>query len=51
MQEWIDVIRKGRTTGCNIGLAFEDTVAFLMAHKFYVEKRRVEWEPIKRKII
>ena len=51
MKEWIDVIRNGGTTGCNIDLAFEDTVAVLMAHKSYVEKRRVEWDPVKRKII
>ncbi len=51
IKEWLDVIRNGGTTGCNIDIAFDDTVAVLMAHKSYVEKRRVEWDPIKRKII
>ena len=51
VKEWIDVIRNGGATGCNIDIAFDDTVAVLMAHKSYVEKRRVEWDPIKRKII
>ncbi len=51
MKEWLDVIRNGGTTGCNIDIAYDDTVAVLMAHKSYVEKRRVEWDPIKRKII
>ncbi len=51
IKEWVDVIRNGGITGCNIDIAFDDTVAVLMAHKSYVEKRRVEWNPIKRKII
>ncbi len=51
IKEWVDVIRNGGTTGCNIEKAFMDTVAVLMAHKSYVEKRRVEWDSIKRKII
>jgi predicted dehydrogenase len=51
IKEWVDVIRNGGTTGCNIEKAFEDTVAVLMVHKSYVEKRRVEWDPINRRII
>lgn len=51
MEEWLDVIRNGGTTACNIDVAFTDTVAVLMAHKSYVEKRRVEWDPISKKII
>lgn len=51
IKEWIDVIRNGGTTGCNIDMAFDDTVTVLMAHKSYVEKRMVEWDPIKRRII
>ncbi len=51
LKEWVDVIRNGGTTGCNIDFAFDDTVAVLMAHKSYVEKRRVEWDPINRKIV
>jgi predicted dehydrogenase len=51
IKEWIDVIRHGGTTGCNIDKAFDDTVAVLMVHKSYVENRKVEWDPINRKII
>lgn len=51
MKEWIDVIRHGGTTGCDIEKAFADTVAVLMVHKSYVENRKVEWDPINRKII
>jgi predicted dehydrogenase len=51
IKEWLDVIRNGGTTACNIDIAYMDTVAVLMAHKSYVEKRRVQWDPIKRKIV
>ena len=51
IKEWIDVIRNGGTTGCNIEKAFQDTVSVLMVHKSYVEQRRVEWDPIKRRIV
>jgi len=33
------------------GKAFEEGIACLMAHKSYVEKRRVEWDPVNRKIV
>jgi len=51
IKDWVDVIRNGGTTGCNIEKAFQDTVSVLMVHKSYVEQRRVEWDPIKRRII
>ena len=51
IKEWIDVIRNGGTTGCNIEKAFEDTVAVLMVHKSYVENRKVEWDPENRRIV
>lgn len=51
IKEWVDVIRNGGTTGCNIEKAFQDTVSVLMVHRSYVEQRRVEWDPIKRRIV
>jgi predicted dehydrogenase len=51
LKEWFDVIRNGGTTACNIDKALEDTAAVLMAHKSYVEKRRVEWDPIQGRIV
>ncbi|MFZ1291632.1 MAG: Gfo/Idh/MocA family oxidoreductase [Melioribacteraceae bacterium] len=50
-KEWIDVIRNGGKTGCDIEKAFIDTVSVLMVHKSYVENRKVEWDPINKKII
>jgi len=51
IKEWIDCIRNGGTPSCNIERAFEEGVTCLMAHKSYVEKRRVEWDPVNSKII
>ena len=51
IKEWIDVIRNGGTTGCNIEKAFEDTVAVLMVHRSYVENKKVEWDPDNRTIV
>ncbi len=51
LKEWIDCIRTGGETSDNIDLAFEEGITILMAHKSYVEKRRVEWDPIQRKIV
>ncbi|MEN8193022.1 MAG: Gfo/Idh/MocA family oxidoreductase [Bacteroidota bacterium] len=51
VKEWIDVIRNGGETGCNIDKAFQDTVSVMMVHKSYVEQRRVEWDPVKKRIV
>jgi predicted dehydrogenase len=51
LKEWIDCIRNGGETSGNIEMAFEEGITVLMAHKSYLEKRRVEWDPIQRKII
>lgn len=51
IREWINCIRNGGTTSANIEMAYQEGVACLMAHKAYVEKRRVEWDPVNRKIV
>ena len=51
IKEWIDCIRSGETPSANIERAFEEGVACLMAHKSYIEKRRVVWDPDNRKIV
>lgn len=51
IKEWIDCIRNGGTPSANIERAFEEGVACLMAHKSYVEKRRVEWDSVNRRIV
>jgi predicted dehydrogenase len=51
IKEWINCIRNGGTPSCNIDRAFEEGMTCLMAHKSYIEKRRVTWNPIKKAII
>ncbi len=51
IKNWIDCIRNGNTPKADIEKAFEEGVACLMAHKSYVEKRRTEWDPVKRRIV
>ena len=51
VREWIDCIRTGKTPTVNIERAFEEAVTLIMAHKSYVEKRRVEWDPVRRVIV
>ncbi len=51
IKEWIDCIRHGGIPSANIERAYEEGVACLMANQSYLEKRRVEWDPVKRKIV
>jgi predicted dehydrogenase len=51
IKEWIDCIRSGATPSANIERALEEGVTCLMAHVSYVEKRRVEWDPVNRRIV
>jgi len=51
IKEWIDCIRNGGTTSANMELAFEEGIACLMAHRSYLEHRRMEWDPVNRRIV
>jgi predicted dehydrogenase len=51
LKEWLDCIRNGGQTSANIEMAFQEGITCMMAHKAYVEKRRVEWDPVNRKIV
>jgi hypothetical protein len=51
IRDWIDCIRNGGTPGANIEMGFEEGIACLMAHRSYLEKRTVEWDPVNRKIV
>ena len=51
LKEWLDCIRNGGQTSANIEMAFEEGIACVMAHRAYVEKRRVEWDPVNRRIV
>lgn len=49
--EWLDVIRNGGETSCNIDRGFEEAITCHMATRSYLEGRRVEWDPIRRRIV
>lgn len=51
IKEWLNCIRNGGIPSCNIERAWEEGVACQMANISYLEKRRVEWDPINKKII
>jgi len=49
--EWLDVIRNGGDTSCNIERGFEEAISCHMATRAYQEKRQVEWDPVARRIV
>jgi hypothetical protein len=49
--EWLDVIRNGGQTSCNIDRAFEEAMTCHMATKSYLEGRKVRWDPAARRIV
>lgn len=51
IKEWLDCIRNGGILSSDIDKGFEDTITCHMATKSYREKRRVEWDPVKKRIV
>lgn len=51
IREWLNCIRNGGAPSANIEMAFEEGITCIMAHRSYVEKRRMEWDPVNRKIV
>ncbi len=51
IQEWLDVIRNGGETSCNIERAYEEAITCHMATKSYLEGRKVTWDPDRRRIV
>ncbi|MCE4563450.1 Gfo/Idh/MocA family oxidoreductase [Maribellus sp. CM-23] len=51
LREWLNCIRNGGTTSANIDMAFEEGITCIMAHRSYVEKRRMEWDEVNRRIV
>jgi predicted dehydrogenase len=49
--EWLDVIRNGGQTSCNIDEAFEEAITCHMATRSFHEGRKVEWDPVQRRIV
>jgi len=51
LREWLNCIRNGGTPSVNIDMAYQEGIAGIMAHLSYVEKRRVEWDEVNKKIV
>ena len=51
VKEWIDAIRNGGETSCNIERGFEEAITCHMATESYLQGRRVEWDPVQKKIV
>lgn len=49
--EWLDVIRNGGQTSCNIDRGFEEAITCHMATRSYLEGRKVTWDPARRRIV
>ena len=49
--EWLDAIRNGGQTSCDIERGFEEAITCHMATRSYVEGRRVTWDPVRRRIV
>ena len=51
IREWIDCIRNGGTPSANMEMTYEEGIACVMAHRSYLEHRRMEWDAVNKKII
>ena len=49
--EWLDAIRNGGDTSCNIDRGFEEAITCHMATRSYLEGRKVTWDPVARRIV
>jgi predicted dehydrogenase len=49
--EWLDVIRNGGETSCNIERGFEEAITCDMATRSFQEGRKVVWDPTTRRIV
>jgi hypothetical protein len=51
IKDWLDSIRNDGTPKCNVEVAFHEAVTCAMATESYKTGRRVEWDPVNRKLI
>jgi len=51
MQNFIDGIRFGTPTRCNIDAAFEEAVTIIMSVEAYKREKKVIWDPVKEEIV
>ena len=51
IKDWLDAIRTKSQPKCNIEVAFHEGVACAMATESYLQGRRIEWDPVNRRLI
>jgi hypothetical protein len=51
IKDWLDSIRNSSQPKCNIEVALHEAVSCSMATKSYLTGRRIEWDPVNRKLI
>jgi predicted dehydrogenase len=51
LREWLNCIRNGGIPSANIEMAYQEGVTCIMAHRSYIEKRRIEWDDTNKKIV
>ena len=51
VKEWIDCIRNGGQPSCGVDQAFEEAMTCHMAPLSYRLGRKVEWDPVQKKIV
>ena len=51
IKDWLEAIRMGEQPKCNIEVALHEAVACHMATESYLQGRRIEWDPVNRKLI
>jgi hypothetical protein len=51
IKDWLEAIRNGGQPKCNIEMALHEGVACAMATESYLQGRRIEWDPVNRKLI
>jgi predicted dehydrogenase len=51
IKEWLDVIRDGGRTSCNVDRGLEEAITCHMATRSLQEGRKVEWDPVRRRIV
>lgn len=49
--EWLDAIRNGGTTSCDIEQGFQEAITCHMATRSYLEGRKVRWDPVQMRIV
>jgi predicted dehydrogenase len=51
IKDWLECIRNGGQPSCNIDRGFEEAITCHMATISYLEGRKVEWDPVEKKIV